>query len=103
VSVLPGLERLHKYSMHACAHCLRVVEFARILGRDSGGTRMIARCHRRVMEAVVPDVLVEDGKRFFWFDGVEGAEYLTPRERERAKLSAELEQQRAQRRAQEEG
>lgn len=84
--------RLKVASRHVCARCLKVIDKGHIDGREGNGTRMLARCHGRWTTAIVPDVLIEDGGRVWWFLHDEGKPYATESERLKRELQAELDQ-----------
>ena len=90
-------ERLRRLASHTCAKCLEPVKAARFLGREAGGTRIIARCHDRIMTAIVPDETVEDGRHIWWFLDEDGEPYVSPAERRKNRLREELARVRAAR------
>jgi hypothetical protein len=90
-------ERLFSPEFHLCAVCLRVIDRGVIQAREGTGTRVSVRCHSRVMSAIVPDVVVEDRRRVFWFDDSEGEPHEDARAKRRRELQDELDRVRAAR------
>ena len=93
--ILAGLRDAKR---HTCAQCLKTIARAFIAGPEQGGTLVHARCHSRVMSAIIPDVMVEDGRRFWWFlEPDDGKPFEDARAKRKRELAEELARVRAAR------